>query len=121
MIRLDSPAVCMVSAFTAGGRVPFPMCYDFQKGALSMYLHLGQDALVKTKEVIGIFDMDNTTVSKGTRKFLTAAEKKGRVVTVTADLPKTFVLCGSSREDCKVYLSQISSHTLRKRTRSGVR
>jgi len=86
-----------------------------------MYLHLGQDTLVKTKDVIGIFDMDNTTVSKGTRRFLAAAEQAGRVVTVTSDLPKTFVLCGASREDCKVYLSQISSYTLRKRTKNGVR
>ncbi len=86
-----------------------------------MYLHLGQDALVRTRDVIGIFDMDNTTVSKGTRRFLSEAEKAGRVITVTTDLPKTFVLCGSSRKDHRVYLSQISSHTLRKRTQSKVR
>ena len=29
-----------------------------------MYLHLGNAVLVKTDEVIGIFDLDNTTVSK---------------------------------------------------------
>lgn len=86
-----------------------------------MYLHLGQETMVKTKDVIGIFDMDNTTVSKGTRRFLALAEQAGRVVTVTSDLPKTFILCGSSRRDCKVYLSQISSFTLRKRMRSGVK
>ena len=81
-----------------------------------MYLHLGQDVLVKTSDDIGIFDMDNTTVSKGTRKFLTTAEQEGRVISAAEDLPKTFVLCGSSRKDCRVYLSQISSPTLRKRT-----
>jgi hypothetical protein len=81
-----------------------------------MYLHLGQDVLVKTSDVIGIFDMDNTTVSKGTRKFLTMAEQEGRVISAADDLPKTFVLCGRSRKDCRVYLSQISSPTLRKRT-----
>lgn len=85
-----------------------------------MYLHLGQDTLVKTKEIIGIFDLDNTTVAKGTRKFLEKAEKAGQVVTVADDLPKTFVLCGKSRRDRKVYLSQISTSTLRKRTRRGV-
>ena len=72
-----------------------------------MYLHLGQDTLVRTSEVIGIFDMDNTTVAKGTRR---------RVVSVTADLPKTFVVCGRGKGDFTVYLSQISSATLRKRT-----
>jgi len=81
-----------------------------------MYLHLGQDTLVKTSEIIGIFDMDNTTVSKNTREFLAGAERKGRVVSVTADLPKTFVVCGAGKGETQVYLSQISSSTLRKRT-----
>ena len=82
-----------------------------------MYLHLGQDTVVRTDEVVGIFDLDNTTVGKSTRRFLAMAEERGRVVSVTDDLPKTFVLCGRSRENCKVYLSLISSPTLRKRTR----
>ncbi|MCI8907510.1 MAG: DUF370 domain-containing protein [Angelakisella sp.] len=81
-----------------------------------MYLHLGQDTLVRTSEVIGIFDMDNTTISRHTREFLAGAEKRGRVVSVTADLPKTFVVCGRGKGDFTVYLSQISSATLRKRT-----
>lgn len=81
-----------------------------------MYLHLGQDKLVKTEEVIGIFDMENTTISRHTRDFLARAEKRGRVVSVTTDLPKTFVVCGRGKESATVYLSQISSVTLRKRT-----
>lgn len=85
-----------------------------------MYLHLGQDILVKTNEVIGIFDMDNTTVAKGTRRLLSEAEKSGQVITVSDDLPKTFVLCGKDRSSQRVYLCQISSTTLRKRTRQGI-
>lgn len=82
-----------------------------------MYLHLGENTVVKTRDIIGIFDLDNTTVAKGTRKFLAEAEKKGRVVNVTSDLPKTFVLTGKDRSDAKVYLCLISSATLRKRSR----
>ena len=81
-----------------------------------MYLHLGQDTVVKTDDLIGIFDLDNTTVSKGTRTFLAQAEKRGQVVSVTDDLPKTFVVCGKNKKSCRVYLSLISSATLRKRT-----
>ena len=29
-----------------------------------MYLHLGQDTVITTKSIIGIFDMDRCTVSK---------------------------------------------------------
>ena len=85
-----------------------------------MYLHLGQDTLVKTKDLIGIFDLDNTTVAGSTRGVLEKAEKTGRVVTVADDLPKTFVLCAKDRRDHRVYLSQISTSTLRKRIRRGV-
>ena len=52
-----------------------------------MYLHLGQDTVITTETVIGIFDMDECTVSKKTRDYLTAAEKRGRVVNVSFELP----------------------------------
>ena len=81
-----------------------------------MYLHLGQDTVVRTSEIIGIFDMDNATVSKATRQFLAQAEKRGQVINVTGDLPKTFVVCRDRRGEIRVYISQISSATLRKRT-----
>lgn len=80
-----------------------------------MYLHIGQDTVVPLKEVVGIFDMDNTTVSKHTRQFLTAAQKAGRVVTVSPELPKSFVVCVDKDEKETVYISQISAATLRGR------
>ena len=58
-----------------------------------MYLHLGQDTVVRTDTVLGIFDLDNCTISKFTRNYLTQAEKQGRVVNVSMELPKTFVVC----------------------------
>lgn len=57
-----------------------------------MYLHLGQETVVRERDIIGIFDLDNTTVSRHTRKTLNEAEKAGRVINVTDDLPKTFVI-----------------------------
>ena len=45
-----------------------------------MYLHLGQDTVIKTDEVLGIFDLDTATISKYTREYLAQAEKKGRLV-----------------------------------------
>lgn len=80
-----------------------------------MYLHLGQDTVVKKKNIIGIFDLDTATVSKKTRDFLTNAEKKGNVINVTYELPKSFVVC-SEKGETKVYISQLSSTTLLKRT-----
>lgn len=82
-----------------------------------MYIHLGQETVVRDDEIIGIFDLDSTTVSKHTRKFLNESERQKKVVNVSFELPKSFVLCNNKKET-KVYISQLSSSTLHKR--SGV-
>ena len=79
-----------------------------------MYLHLGQNTVIVHDEIIGIFDLDGTTVSKNTRNYLSEAEKHGRVQTVSNELPKSFVVC-FEKGIKKVYISQISSSTLQKR------
>lgn len=79
-----------------------------------MYLHLGQETVVRTDEVIGIFDLENTSISKITREFLTKAEKAKEVFNVTQEIPKSFVLCGT-RKNKTVYITQISAATLKKR------
>ena len=81
-----------------------------------MYLHLGQDTVVKTEEILGMFDLENSTISKITRQYLAQAEKAGRVVNVSMEMPKTFVICAAPGGQITVYISQISSATLRKRT-----
>ena len=80
-----------------------------------MYLHLGQETVVRLREVVGIFDMENATISKYTRQFLADAEKGGRVCNVTMERPKSFVLCVDRDGTETVYISQISSD--RKSTR----
>ena len=79
-----------------------------------MYLHLGQNVVVPESNVIGVFDLDNTTGSHLTRKFLGDAEKAGNVISVTDELPKSFVVCAEGN-DMTVFLSQLSSQTLMKR------
>lgn len=82
-----------------------------------MYLHLGQEVLVKGDDIIGIFDMEKTTISKRTKEFLVEASKKKQVITVSYEMPKSFILTNETknRKDVKVYISQISSSTLKKR------
>ena len=80
-----------------------------------MYLHLGQGVVVRKEDVIGVFDMDNSTSSRHTRKFLKLCEDAGEVVDVSSDLPRVFALCASEEEGERVFLSQLSSQTLMKR------
>lgn len=80
-----------------------------------MYLHLGQEVVVREEEIVGIFDLDTSTVSKHTRKFLNLAEKRKQVINVSYELPKSFILCSKGKKDKRVYISQISSGTLNRR------
>ena len=80
-----------------------------------MYLHLGQDTIVNERDIVGVFDLDNSTVSRHTRDFLSKAQKEGRVVNVSMELPKSFVVCRDSEGET-VYLSQLSSATLLRRS-----
>ena len=79
-----------------------------------MYLHLGRDIVVSRRTIVGIFDFDTATYGKRTREFLTKAQKEGRVVTVSDELPKSAVVCEADGQTV-VYISQISSQTLLKR------
>ena len=79
-----------------------------------MYLHLGENTVVRTDNIIGIFDMDTSSISKWTKDYLSNATKNKRVINVSMELPKSFVVCNENNE-IKVYVSQISSQTLMKR------
>ncbi len=79
-----------------------------------MYLHLGAGAVVRKDSIVGVFDLDNTSQSHLTRKYLAAAEKYGHVVNVAEDIPKSFVVCMENGV-MRVYLSQMSPQTLQNR------
>ncbi len=81
-----------------------------------MYIHLGQETVVKTEDVVGIFDMENTTTSRFTREYLKQAEKKGHVINVTTELPKSFIVCNHGGQ-IYIYISQISPLTLARRSK----
>ena len=83
-----------------------------------MYLHLGKGALARTDEIVGVFDLDITSQSHLTRRFLAMAEKAGEVESASEDLPKSFVvLAGGGRR--RLILSPMNTATLLKRSENG--
>ena len=78
-----------------------------------MYLNIGNDMSLRDRNIIGIFDMDNTSTSKRTREFLNKAEQEGQVIPCD-DLPKSFVLTAEYGLN-RVHLTALSSATLEKR------
>ena len=75
-----------------------------------MYIYLGGDTAISTRDIIGVFDMDTSTVNKATRDYLTKAEKEKRVIYVNYELPKSFIVCRD-----KIYVCPLNTATLFKR------
>ncbi len=82
-----------------------------------MYLHLGEQETIRSDDIIGIFDLENTSISKATRDLLTQAVKNAQVINVTDKLPKSFVLCQNKKTGKqKIYILQMSAATMYKRS-----
>ena len=75
------------------------------------YLYPGGDAAVWDGDIVGIFDLDNTSWSHLTRHFLSLAEKRGAIRNTAEDIPRSFILCA----DDTILLTQPSTATLVKR------
>ena len=78
-----------------------------------MYWHLGRDYVLNTRDIIGIFNLETTTVSPRGRSVREDAQKNGAVVSLSDELPQSYVLADSPVDT--VYLSELSSSALRRR------
>ena len=83
-----------------------------------MFLHVGNNKNIRTKNVIGIFDMDNSTVSSVTRKYLSAKQKQNLVESAMDEIPKSFVIYVDEGE-YKICFSQLSTAALMGRLEQG--
>lgn len=81
---------------------------------LKMFLHVGNNKNIRLSSVIGIFDMDNATLSAITRKYLSGKQKEGLVESAVEEIPKSFILYLDGNE-YKICFSQISSTALKGR------
>lgn len=80
-------------------------------GELSMYIHLGGDKVIRSRELIAIFDISNDKPSKLPKTFLTHAEQERIVEKIGDEDPKSLIVTES-----KLFYSPISASTLKKRS-----
>ena len=78
------------------------------KERAKMFLHVGNNRNIMLKDIVGVFDLDTSTVSADTKRFLMESEKNGTTENAVLELPKSFVLT----DDGKVIFSQISTASL---------
>ena len=75
-----------------------------------MLIHIGAGSVVRSRDIIGIFDMDGKWDSTVTRDFLKRMERAGQTEAAGDDLPRAFVLT-----DGGVVFTHISSQAVRAR------
>ena len=85
-----------------------------------MFLHIGNGKSVLKRNVIGIFDLDTSTISKTGKDFINKKEKEGLVEYDDFDLPRSFVLVNEDGK-YKIKLSRISSTGLKIRLQEGIK
>ncbi|MBO5338933.1 MAG: DUF370 domain-containing protein [Clostridia bacterium] len=73
-----------------------------------MYIHIGNNKVVRKEDILGIFDLDSSTVSINTRKYLTKAQEEKRVITLGYELPKSFIILTNQ----EVYLSPFNTSSI---------
>ena len=75
-----------------------------------MFIHLGGDKIIRSSELVAIFDISIEKMSKTTKSFIQHAQKERNVETIGEEESKSVVVTKT-----KIYYSPISSATLKRR------
>ena len=78
-----------------------------------MFITISPEKVLKTDEIVGIFDLDTATQTKTARDYFKRAEKEGRVKVTGSELPKSFIVMRNG----EICLSQYSAKILTARTK----
>lgn len=78
----------------------------------TVYYSIGGDRAVCGADIVGIFDIDNTTTSKHTVDYLNRTQERGEVVSLASDIPVSFVVTVGRDGVERVFLSQYAPRTL---------
>ncbi|WP_017725791.1 extracellular matrix regulator RemB [Halalkalibacterium ligniniphilum] len=78
-----------------------------------MFIHLGGDTVIRSKDVIAILNSDMKDSSGITKHFLEQHEKGRQIINISSDLMKSIVVTQT-----KIYYSPISSVTLKRRAQA---
>jgi hypothetical protein len=81
-----------------------------------LFIHIGDNIIIPVDEIVGIFDLEGTTITGITRDFLKVAEEEGFVIATSSRMPKSFVITVRNNQNL-IYLSSLSVNKLKKRVK----
>lgn len=79
-----------------------------------MYLHIGNDIVIKKDQLIGIFNYETLIQNENLKKLFEKIEKEGKIIDISDGNEKSIILIQQGLK-WVVYISNISSNTLAKR------
>ena len=79
-----------------------------------MYLNIGKDYIVKSKEIIAIFNIDYVKNTKEYKAMYNELEESGNIVKVSDSKAKAFILTENQGKR-KAYITNIGVNTISKR------
>ena len=77
-----------------------------------MYYSIGGGVILDDEEIIGIFDLDITSQSIRTRDFLKKAEINKEVINASEDIPKSYVVTAGKNTTANASVSGETSSTM---------
>jgi hypothetical protein len=80
-----------------------------------VYIHIGGEKVIRSKEMIAIFDISIETSSKIFKSFIAQASTNKTKEIVSEEAPKSIILTVN-----KLYYSPISSTTIKKRVQQSM-
>ena len=83
-----------------------------------MFLNIGKDVIIRTKDIVGIFNLDYIRNTKEYRNFLSNMMEKKQIVNDADKQEKTFILT-QNEKSTKGYITNISANTIGKRKKIG--
>lgn len=87
---------------------------------MNRYFQLEKGESIDKNEIIGIFDIETASVSVNTKDFFRRKEDEKGVVSLSNDLPKSFLVCDGEYGDT-MYLSGLSTESIKKRLETEIK
>lgn len=76
------------------------------------YINAGGTTVLEKSEILGIFDLDNSSTKTDTKRYLASMEHAKHLEMVGNDIPKAFIVTAKDEKREKVYMTTLSSASL---------
>ena len=79
-----------------------------------MYIHIGKDFIINSKNIIAIFNIDYVKNTKEYKELYKSMEENNEIIKISDKKAKSFILLEENQKK-KAYITNISVNTIGKR------